>query len=138
VLENFNDETAGRQVSITVEELPETLGDRELMVQVWTNLISNALKYTKNKEIAIINIGGKIEGKKAVFQISDNGAGFDMQFSDKLFGVFQRLHKTSEFEGIGIGLANVSRIVTRHGGTCRAEGIVDKGAAFFFSIPISD
>ena len=93
------------------------------------------MKYSKNKETAEITIDGKTENDKTTFYIKDNGAGFDMEYSDKLFGVFQRLHKARDFEGIGIGLANVNRIVSRHGGNCWAESKVDNGATFFFSLP---
>jgi len=111
------------------------MGDEDLIYQVWVNLISNALKYSRNKETAVIDIGGTTENDKTIFYIKDNGVGFDMKYSDKLFGVFQRLHKARDFEGVGIGLANVNRIITRHGGECRAESEVGKGATFFFSKP---
>ena len=135
VIETFSDELAGRTVEINISELPDSMGDEDLINQVWVNLISNAIKYSRNKKQAIIEIGSKIENDKTIFSIKDNGAGFDMNYADKLFGVFQRLHKARDFEGIGIGLANVNRIVVRHGGTCWAESEVDKGATFFFSIP---
>ena len=135
VIESFSDELAGRNVEINISELPDMMGDEILIKQVWVNLISNAIKYSRNKEKAIIDIGGKIENDKMVYSISDNGAGFDMKFADKLFGVFQRLHKARDFEGIGIGLANVNRIIVRHGGKCWADSEVDKGATFFFSTP---
>ncbi|MFZ4591699.1 MAG: PAS domain-containing sensor histidine kinase, partial [Ignavibacteria bacterium] len=135
VIDTFNDEISARDVEINISELPDINGDTILINQVWVNLISNAVKYTRNKEKAVIEIGGKTENGGTVFYIKDNGAGFNMKYADKLFGVFQRLHKEKEFEGIGIGLANVSRIVTRHKGKCWAESEVGKGAAFFFSIP---
>ncbi|MDP3916583.1 MAG: CHASE3 domain-containing protein [Bacteroidota bacterium] len=135
VLKSFDKELAGRDVEIIVSELPDTTGDETLIHQVWENLISNALKYSKNKQTATIDIGYELLDNKTVFHIRDNGAGFDMKYADKLFGVFQRLHSASDFEGIGIGLANVNRIVVRHGGTCRAESEVGNGATFFFSIP---
>ena len=135
VIDSFNDEISGRDVVINISELPDINGDTILINQVWVNLISNAVKYTRKKEKAVIEIGGKTENGGTVFYIKDNGAGFNMKYADKLFGVFQRLHKEKEFEGIGIGLANVSRIVTRHKGKCWAESEVGKGAAFFFSIP---
>jgi len=135
VLKTFNDETVGRKVEINVADLPDIMGDETLINQVWVNLISNALKYSRKKETAKIDIGGKTEMGTTIFYIRDNGAGFDMKYADKLFGVFQRLHKTRDFEGIGIGLANVNRIVMRHGGTCWAKGEVGKGATFYFSKP---
>jgi PAS domain S-box-containing protein len=135
VLKTFDDELAGKNIEINISELPETMGDEGLISQVWVNLVSNAIKYSRNKEKAVIDIGGRIENDKTIFHIKDNGAGFDMMYADKLFGVFQRMHKARDFEGIGIGLANVNRIITRHGGKCWAESEVDKGATFFFSLP---
>jgi len=135
VLKTFSDELNGRKVEINVSELPDTNGDESLISQVWVNLISNALKYSRNTEKAVIDIGGKIESDQTIFFIRDNGAGFDMKYVQKLFGVFQRLHKARDFEGIGIGLANVNRIILRHGGACWAEGEVGAGATFFFSLP---
>lgn len=136
VLSTFSDELDGRDVEINISELPDMKGDEQLINQVWENLISNAIKYSRKKEKTVIDIGGKIENGEIIFHVNDNGAGFDMNYASKLFGVFQRLHKTKDFEGIGIGLANVNRIVVRHGGKCRAESEVDKGAAFFFSVPV--
>jgi light-regulated signal transduction histidine kinase (bacteriophytochrome) len=137
VIKSFSDEINRRDVEINISELPDIKGDENLIGQVWTNLISNAIKFTRNKEKAVIEIGGKTGNGETVFYIKDNGAGFDMKYADKLFEVFQRLHQTEDFEGIGIGLANVNRIVTRHKGKCRAESEVGKGAAFFFTIPIN-
>jgi PAS domain S-box-containing protein len=134
-LKTFSGELTGRTVKINISDLPDAMGDENLINQVWVNLISNALKYSRNKEKAVIDIGGKVENGEVIFHIKDNGAGFDMKYADKLFGVFQRLHKASDFEGIGIGLANVNRIVMRHGGKCWADGEVGKGATFLFSVP---
>ena len=113
IIKTFSEEMEGRNVEINISELPDAMGDENLINQVWINLISNALKYTRNKEKAVIDIGGKIENNKIIYFIKDNGAGFDMKYADKLFGVFQRLHKARDFEGIGIGLANVNRIISR-------------------------
>ena len=135
VLKIFDNELKGKNVEITVSELPKIKGDESLINQVWVNLISNALKYSRNREKAVIEIGGKIENGETIFHIKDNGVGFDMNYAEKLFGVFQRMHKATDFEGIGIGLANVNRIVTKHGGKCWAESEVDKGATFYFSLP---
>jgi two-component system, sensor histidine kinase and response regulator len=106
------------------------------MRQVWINLIGNALKYSRKKESAIIEIGRKDENGKAIFYVKDNGAGFDMAYMDKLFGVFQRLHKVNEFEGTGVGLALVKRIVEKHKGNVWAEAKVGEGATFYISLSV--
>ena len=135
VISSFNTETSGRNIKFNQSDLSEIMADENLINQVWVNLISNAIKYTSKKENALIEIGCKSENGMIVFFVKDNGAGFDMKYSSKLFGVFQRLHKVKDFEGIGIGLANVNRIVMRHGGKCWAESEVDNGATFYFSVP---
>ncbi|NWJ52391.1 MAG: heavy metal translocating P-type ATPase [Bacteroidetes bacterium] len=134
-LQLFDQEIQDRNIEIKIGSLPETFGDYQLIGQVWTNLISNAIKYTGKKENPIIEIGSYTENNESIFFIKDNGAGFNMKYVDKLFGVFQRLHKSRDYEGIGIGLANIYRIITRHGGRCWAEGEVDGGAVFYFSMP---
>jgi PAS domain S-box-containing protein len=135
IIRFFDHATAGRNVTYRVHPLPDVQADEELLKQVWTNLISNAIKYTALKPEAIIEIGSESNDEEITFYIKDNGAGFEMDYADRLFRVFQRLHKASEFEGVGVGLANVHRIITRHGGTCRAEGVVDVGATFYFTLP---
>jgi light-regulated signal transduction histidine kinase (bacteriophytochrome) len=127
--------TADRQIEWNISALPETSGNYSLLRQVWINLLDNAVKYTRTREKAVINIGFRKEANEVVFYIQDNGVGFDLQFAEKLFGVFQRMHLPEQFEGTGIGLANVRRIITRHGGRTWAEAEVDKGASFFFSLP---
>ena len=124
-----------RKIIWSVQELPEVFGDYSLLKQVWVNLIDNAVKYTKYKESAEISIGYREEKDNFILFIRDNGVGFDMKYANKLFGVFQRLHSQSDFEGTGIGLANVQRIVQKHNGTIWAEAEPNKGATFFFNIP---
>jgi PAS domain S-box-containing protein len=124
-----------RNITWDISPLPEINGDYNLMLLVWVNLIDNAVKYTSTRDNSIIKIGYEDKKDETVFYIKDNGVGFDMKYADKLFGVFQRLHVSSQFEGTGIGLANAQRIILRHGGKIWAEAEIDKGAAFYFSIP---
>jgi PAS domain S-box-containing protein len=115
--------------------LPEVRGDEALLRQVWVNLISNAVKFSAKREGAVVEVTGSVEGARSVYRVRDNGAGFDMAYADKLFGVFQRLHGMTEFEGTGVGLALVHRIVARHGGKVEAWGEVGTGACFSFALP---
>jgi len=124
----------GRQVEIRIGDLPVSSGDPVLLKQVWINLLSNALKYTNKREKAEIEIGStKVNGTEAFF-VRDNGTGFDMRYADKLFGVFERLHRMEDYEGTGIGLAMVQRIVKRHGGRVWADAAIDRGATFHFTL----
>ncbi len=135
ILESLRTETQGRKIGWKVGKLPEVYGDAAMLKQVWINLMGNAVKYTRTRKQAEIEIGSSSNGEEHIFFVKDNGVGFDPQYSGKLFGVFQRLHSSDEFEGTGIGLANVRRIVHRHGGRTWAEGRVDGGAVFYFSLP---
>lgn len=135
VFEDLKPDLGNRKIQWDIQTLPGVVADYPLLKQVWANLIDNALKYTRNKEIAEISIGYYEENKYLVFFIRDNGVGFNMKYAHKLFGVFQRLHAQTEFEGTGIGLANVQRIIHKHNGQVWAEAEPDKGAAFYFSLP---
>ncbi len=135
ILEDFQADSRSKNIDWKVGPLPEVYGDNAMLRQVFVNLISNAFKFTKMRTDAVIEIGSACgeKGEVCVY-VKDNGAGFDMKYVDKLFGIFQRLHRTDEFEGTGIGLANVRRIIHRHGGKIWAEGKVGEGATFWFTL----
>jgi light-regulated signal transduction histidine kinase (bacteriophytochrome) len=135
VFEELQASVSGSKVQLEIEPLPSARGDGAMMHQVFVNLLSNAIKFSRNNEVPRIKVGCSIKGDEAIYFVKDNGAGFDMQFADKLFGVFQRLHSVSEFEGTGIGLAIVKRIITRHGGRVWAESKINEGATIYFSLP---
>jgi light-regulated signal transduction histidine kinase (bacteriophytochrome) len=136
----FKDVSAAalNQVTLEIGDLPAARGDITLIKQVWLNLLSNACKFSGKREQAKIEINGSSDGATLTYEIRDNGAGFDMRYYNKLFGVFQRLHRVSEFEGTGVGLAIVHRIVTRHGGRIWAESEVGSGAVFHFTLPAEE
>jgi PAS domain S-box-containing protein len=136
VIHDLRQESEGRDIEWAIGELPQVVGDSVMLWQVMTNLISNALKFTRKKERARIEVGAMENGREHTIFVRDNGVGFDPQAADRLFGVFQRLHK-HEFEGTGVGLANVRRIVERHGGRVWAEGQEGEGATFYFTLPAS-
>ncbi len=125
--------TSGRRVEFNISDLPPVHGDPLMWHQVWMNLLSNAVKFTGKKETGVIEVGCRSVGNGNIYFVKDNGAGFDMKYADRLFGVFRRLHSPEDFEGVGVGLALVQRIVRRHGGSVWAEGEVDKGATFYFT-----
>jgi light-regulated signal transduction histidine kinase (bacteriophytochrome) len=134
VLEDLQAERADRRVKISIGELPVCQADSTLLQQVFANLLSNALKYSRKRDPAVIEIGARSEKGRCVYFIRDNGAGFEMEYAHKLFGVFQRLHRPDEFEGTGVGLAIVQRIIHRHGGRVWAEGQPEAGATFSFTL----
>jgi PAS domain S-box-containing protein len=136
ILSEIRGQEPNRDIEVKIDHLSNCEADPNLLRQVWFNLLSNALKYTRRKQKAIIEISSEQNVNEVVFTIKDNGTGFDMQYSNKLFGVFQRLHRQNDFEGTGVGLAIVHRIVTRHGGRVWAKGEIDNGAVFNFSLPI--
>lgn len=136
VIRDFEPDTKGREILWHIEDLPVVTGDRAMLRVVLVNLISNALKYSQPRAQAEIDIGClRDQPAETIVFVRDNGVGFDMQYVDKLFGVFERLHGAGEFEGTGIGLANVRRVISRHGGRTWAQGKVDGGATFYFSLP---
>lgn len=128
-------ESKDHEIEWKQAKMPDVYADYAMMRQVWVNLLSNAIKYTRKSNPAIIETGYEIEGNEIIFFIKDNGAGFDMNYAKKLFGVFQRLHSNEEFEGTGIGLANVRQVIKRHKGRTWAHGETGKGATFYFSLP---
>lgn len=136
VFGELTSESDRERIDFKIGKLPQADGDPALIHQVWVNIISNAIKFTSKVERAVIEIGTKRSDDEVVYYVRDNGAGFDIQYVDKMFGVFQRLHSEDEFEGTGVGLAIVQRIIQRHGGRVWAEGEVNKGATLYFSLPL--
>ncbi len=135
VAEQLREQEPDRALDIRIGALPLARGDFAMLRQVFVNLLSNAIKFTKTRAVAVIEIDGWTEAGQNVYSVKDNGVGFDPQYADKLFGVFQRLHRIEEYGGTGIGLALVHRIITRHGGRVWAESELEKGAAFYFTVP---
>ena len=134
VLDDLNGQREGRRIDLRIADLPACQAEPALLKQVWVNLLSNALKYTGKREAAIVEIGCAMEKGRNAYFVRDNGAGFDMKYAHKLFGVFQRLHRTEDFEGTGVGLAIVQRVIHRHGGQIWAESAVNCGATFYFTL----
>lgn len=135
-LTQLQESSSGRTIEWVVADLPLVRGDYALLRQVWVNLLGNAVKYTRSRDVARIEIKAREENGELLFVVEDNGVGFDMQYVGKLFGVFQRLHSQEEFEGTGIGLATVQRIINRHGGRVWAEAELNQGARFYFTLPV--
>ena len=135
VVEELKPAIAGRELKLEIHNLPPVLADLDMIRWVIVNLLSNAIKFTRPKSTTLIEVGAKTGDKEIIYYVKDNGVGFDMQYANKLFGVFQRLHGPTEFEGTGIGLAMVKRIITRHGGRVWAEGKVNEGATIYFALP---
>jgi len=133
-IEELAPQQEGRKVELRCGDLPLCHGDPALLKQIWVNLLSNALKYTRKRDIASIDIGCKTDSGENVYFVRDNGTGFDMRFAEKLFGVFQRLHRAEDYEGTGVGLAIVQRIVHRHGGRIWVEAQENRGATFYFTL----
>jgi PAS domain S-box-containing protein len=137
VWEEIRAANPGRNLKLTIGAIPPAAGDRGLIRQILVNLLSNAVKFTRHRPEALIKVDGQLKDAECIYTVGDNGVGFDMQYHDKMFGVFQRLHSHQDFEGTGVGLSIVERIVHRHGGRIWAEGEVDKGATFYFTLPTS-
>ncbi len=136
VCSRLRESESGRKLTFHIHDLPEISGEASLLRQVWTNLLSNAVKYSSKKDESIIEVGAERREEDYIFYVKDNGDGFDMKYSAKLFNVFQRLHHKNDFEGTGIGLATVHKIISRHQGKVWAEGKVKEGAVFYFSLPV--
>jgi light-regulated signal transduction histidine kinase (bacteriophytochrome) len=132
--EELTDDTMKKKISLTISDFPLVRGDYAMLVQVWTNLLSNAIKYTSLHEHPEIRIGCSLLNNELTYCIEDNGIGFDMKYAERLFGVFQRLHSGRDYEGTGVGLAIVQRIIQRHGGKIWAEAELNKGARFYFTV----
>jgi PAS domain S-box-containing protein len=138
VMEELQSSFADTKLQFEIEHIPPAMGDSTMLRKVFVYLLSNAVKFSRTNAAPRVKVGGSLEGDETVYYVKDNGVGFDMQYSDKLFGVFQHLHCITEFEGTGIGLAIVKRIVTRHGGRVWAEGKLNEGATFYFTLPAKE
>jgi light-regulated signal transduction histidine kinase (bacteriophytochrome) len=138
VVAELKEECEGRQVEWKIDSLPFVECDPGLIKQVFQNLLSNAIKFTQPRSQAVIEVGQKDQERTPVVFVRDNGVGFNMKYADKLFGVFQRLHRQEDFEGTGVGLATVQRIIQKHGGRIWAEAELDKGATFYFTFGASE
>jgi signal transduction histidine kinase len=136
-LKRLEHEFVGRDIEFIIGDLPECMADPQLLTQVYINLLSNSMKFTRKRQKACIEIGSKSENGEIIYYVKDNGVGFSMEYADKLFGVFQRLHTSNEYEGSGVGLANIQRIIQRHGGRVWGEGVEDVGANFYFALPVN-
>jgi PAS domain S-box-containing protein len=134
VLGDLKAEREGRRIDLRIGELAPCAADPALLKQIWLNLLSNALKYTRKREVALVEVGCKPASGENAYFVRDNGTGFDMRYADRLFGVFQRLHRAEEYEGNGVGLALAQRIVHRHNGHIWAEAAIDRGATFYFTL----
>lgn len=134
VLEEFQPEQIERQITVDIEPLPDAFADQEMVEQIWLHLLANAFKFTRGIAEAKITLGAGVRAQVPYYFVRDNGVGFEMQYAEKLFGVFHRLHREEEYEGTGMGLAIVHRIVTRHGGQVWTEAELNKGATFFFTL----
>jgi light-regulated signal transduction histidine kinase (bacteriophytochrome) len=135
IIEELRREEGERSVDVRIHELRDCIGDASLLRQVFVNLLSNAFKFTRQKQKPMVEVGSQEQHGERVYFVRDNGAGFDMRYAEKLFGVFQRLHDQEQFQGTGVGLSIVQRIIERHGGRIWAEAEVEKGATFYFTLP---
>jgi light-regulated signal transduction histidine kinase (bacteriophytochrome) len=135
VVTNLQEQLQGRSVQLEIGTLPDCVADAALLEQVLTNLLANALKFTAGRPNTRIEVGARSQEAEQIYFVKDNGVGFDMRYAERLFGVFQRLHSQAEFSGTGIGLSIVHRIIRRHGGKTWAEGALQQGATFYFSLP---
>jgi len=135
IYQGLNGHEAGPKAELHLAALPHAKGDRTLLGQVWTNLLANAVKFSSKRDHPMVEVSAVTDDKEHIYFVRDNGAGFDPRYQSKLFGVFQRLHSNSDFPGTGVGLALVQRIVTRHGGRVWADGRLNEGATFYFTLP---
>ncbi|MFM7405492.1 MAG: sensor histidine kinase [Cuspidothrix sp.] len=135
IITDLSRQKSDRQIEFAIADLPICQADYSLLSQVWINLLSNAIKYTAYQPFALIQVGYEVINSEYIYFVKDNGSGFDMEYANNLFEVFQRLHQEQEFEGTGIGLAIVQRIIQRHGGRIWVEAAVNQGATFYFTLP---